>query len=71
MKGRSLLALGLIFLGGAASAAAPLQLSRIDQIVVHKSARTIGLYARGSLVYTVNGIPLGSAPEGTSIFSGR
>jgi hypothetical protein len=44
MQGRSLLVLGLTLLADAAKAELPQPLPQIDQIVVHKAARTMDLY---------------------------
>jgi murein L,D-transpeptidase YafK len=70
VRGRSLLALGLILLSGAARAEPPLQLPRIDQIVVHKAQRTMELYTEGQLVQTIENIQLGDAPVGPKRFQG-
>jgi murein L,D-transpeptidase YafK len=64
--------LGIVMLGlltGAASAEPPLRLPDADWIVVHKSARTLELYAEGRLVYTIAGIQLGD-PVGPKRFQG-
>jgi hypothetical protein len=51
-------------LSGAATTEPQSHLPQIDQIVDNKAARTMGLYARGNLIYTIDGIQLGGAPEG-------
>jgi murein L,D-transpeptidase YafK len=65
--------LGLALLTGAAAgvvgAEAPLRLPDADQIVVRKAARTLELYDRGRLVYTITGIQLGD-PIGPKRFQG-
>jgi murein L,D-transpeptidase YafK len=70
MRGRSLVALGLVLFSSAATAKPPLQLPQIDEIVVHKAARTMDLYAGGNRVYTIAGLQLGGVPEGHKHFEG-
>ena len=70
MKLRSLAALALILMTGAAQAQAPLTLPEIDYIRVEKAARVMQLYSAGQLVHTISGIQLGDAPEGHKRFQG-
>ncbi len=70
MRGRSLLALGLMLAGGAARAEPPSQLPLVEHIVVRKAERVMELYAQGRLLYTIEGIQLGAAPVGPKRFQG-
>lgn len=63
-------ALALLPPTGAAEAQQPLTLPPIDQIVVHKAARVMELYAGDRLVHTITGIQLGDAPVGPKRFQG-
>ncbi len=64
---------GAALIGTGAFAApedAPLDLPRIDRIVVYKAERRMELYAGGALVHELTGIQLGDAPVGQKHFEG-
>ena len=60
---RSALGLALLVAPGAALAQQALATPSVDQIVVHKGARTMDLYAQGRLIRTIAGIQLGGDPD--------
>ena len=70
MAGHRLAALALIPLLGAAQPASSPDLPMIDHVVVHKTARTITLYAQGHAVFLIDGIQLGDQPLGDKQFEG-
>lgn len=68
--------LAIFLLAGAVQAAPPSDtdayesLQLVDRVVVSKTERTIGLFAKGQLVHTIIGIQLGDAPKGHKRFQG-
>ena len=55
---------------GAADADTPLALPEIDFVRIHKTARTMDLYAEGRLVHVIEHIQLGGEPIGPKRFEG-
>ncbi len=71
VKARGALFLALALLTPAPAHAEPARhLPIIDQIVVHKAARAMLLYAHGRLAATIPGIQLGGEPIGAKHFQG-